>query len=119
MRTYRALLAAILAAFILGAPDPLPAQTTTGSIRGYVTAEGGAAIVGADVRARNTATGVERMGTTNTRGFYSLSGLVPGQFALAVRHIGHRTMGRTVQGPMGQDRTVDFALAASAVELEE
>src|SRR5687768_442855 len=119
MRTYRALLAAILAAFILGAPDPLPAQTTTGSIRGYVTAEGGAAIVGADVRARNTATGVERMATTNTRGFYSLSGLVPGQYALAVRHIGHRPMGQTVQVQIGQDLTLNFSLAASAVQLEE
>src|SRR5688572_17923089 len=119
MRTYRALLAAILAAFILGAPDPLAAQTTTGSIRGYVTAEGGAAIVGADVRARNTATGVERMATTNTRGFYSLSGLVPGQYALAVRHIGHRPMGQTVQVQIGQDLTLNFSLATSAVQLEE
>src|SRR5688572_8150352 len=119
MRTYRALLAAILAAFILGAPDPLAAQTTTGSIRGYVTAEGGAAIVGADVRARNTATGVERMATTNTRGFYSLSGLVPGQYALAVRHIGHRPMGQTVQVQIGQDLTLNFSMATSAVQLEE
>ena len=119
MRTYRALLAAILAVFVLGAADPLPAQTTTGSIRGYVTAEGGAAIVGADVRARNTATGVERMATTNTRGFYSLSGLVPGQYALAVRHIGHRPMGQTVQVQIGQDLTLNFSLTASAVQLEE
>ena len=119
MRTYRALLAAILAAFVLGAADPLPAQTTTGSIRGYVTAEGGAVIVGADVRARNTATGVERMATTNTRGFYSLSGLVPGQYALAVRHIGHRPMGQTVQVQIGQDLTLNFSLATSAVQLEE
>ena len=119
MRTYRALLAAVLAAFILGAAKPLPAQTTTGSIRGYVTAEGGAAIVGADVRARNTATGVERMATTNTRGFYSLSGLVPGQYALAVRHIGHRPMGQTVQVQIGQDLTLNFSLATSAVQLEE
>ena len=119
MRTYRALPAAFLAAFVLGAADPLPAQTTTGSIRGYVTAEGGAAIVGADVRARNTATGVERMATTNGRGFYSLSGLVPGQYALAVRHIGHRPMGQTVQVQIGQDLTLNFSLAASAVQLEE
>ena len=119
MRTYRALLAAFLAAFVLGAADPLPAQTTTGSIRGYVTAEGGTAIVGADVRARNTATGVERMATTNARGFYSLSGLVPGQYALAVRHIGHRPMGQTVQVQIGQDLTLNFSLAASAVQLEE
>ena len=119
MRTYRALLAAFLAVFVLGAADPLPAQTTTGSIRGYVTAEGGAAIVGADVRARNTATGVERMATTNARGFYSLSGLVPGQYALAVRHIGHRPMGQTVQVQIGQDLTLNFSLATSAVQLEE
>jgi hypothetical protein len=119
MRTYRALLAAILAATVLGAADPLPAQTTTGSIRGYITAEGGTAIVGADVRARNTATGVERMATTNARGFYSLSGLVPGQYALAVRHIGHKPVGRTVQVQIGQDLTLNFGLETSAVQLEE
>ena len=49
MRTYRTLLAALLAFLALPAATPLLAQTTTGSIRGYVTADNGVAIVGADV----------------------------------------------------------------------
>jgi hypothetical protein len=59
------------------------------------------------------------MATTNARGFYLLSGLVPGQYALAVRHIGHRPMGQTVQVQIGQDLTLNFSLATSAVQLEE
>ena len=119
MRTYRTLLAALLACLALPAATPLLAQTTTGSIRGYVTAENGVAIVGADVRARNAATGIERMATSNARGFYSLPGLVPGQYALAVRHIGHKPVGQTVQVQIGQDLTLNFGLVTSAVQLEE
>ena len=119
MRTYRTLLAALLACLAVPAATPLLAQTTTGSIRGYVTAESGVAIVGADVRARNAATGVERMATSNARGFYSLPGLVPGQYALSVRHIGHKPVGQTVQVQIGQDLTLNFGLVTSAVQLEE
>ncbi len=119
MRIYRTLVAAILASVVLPTAGPLLAQTTTGSIRGYITADNGAAIAGADVRARNAATGVERAATSNARGFYSLPGLVPGQYALAVRHIGHKPVGRTVQVQIGQDLTLNFSLETSAVQLEE
>jgi len=119
MRTLRTLVAAVLASFALPAAGPLLAQTTTGSIRGYVTADNGTAIDGADVRARNTATGVERAATSNAKGFYSLSGLVPGQYALAVRHIGHKPVGQAVTVRIGQDLTLNFTLETSAVRLEE
>lgn len=119
MRRYRTLVAAVLVAFVLPAAGPLLAQTTTGSIRGYVTADNGALIVGAEVRARNAATGVERAATSNPRGFYSLPGLVPGEYALAVRHIGHKPVGQTVQVRIGQDLTLNFSLETSAVVLEE
>ena len=95
------------------------AQTTTGSIRGYITADNGTPIEGADIRARNTATGVERAASSNARGFYSLPGLVPGEYALAVRHIGHKAVGRTVQVRIGQDLTLNLPLETSAVQLEE
>jgi len=113
------LVAAILASFVLPAAGPLLAQTTTGSIRGYLSADNGSAIEGADVRARNMATGVERTATSNARGFYSLPGLVPGQYALAVRHIGNKPVGQTVQVRIGQDLTLNFSLETSAVQLEE
>jgi hypothetical protein len=115
----RGLLAVGLAMATLTVVQPLGAQTTTGSIRGYVTAEGGIAIGGADVRARNAATGVERTATSNARGFYSLPGLVPGEYALSVRHIGNKPVGRTVQVQIGQDLTLNFSLETSAVQLEE
>ncbi len=110
---------AVLVFAFISAARPLAAQTTTGSIRGYVTDEKGAPIVGADVKARSTTTGVERMATSNPKGFYSLPGLVPGEYALAVRHIGHAPVGRTVVVQIGQDLTLNFSLTASAVQLEE
>jgi hypothetical protein len=119
MRIFRALAAALLAASMLPEAQPLLAQTTTGSIRGYITTDNATPLVGADVRARNTATGVERVATTNTRGFYSLPGLVPGTYAWSVRHIGHRPVGRTVTVQIGQDLTLSMTLEASAVQLEE
>lgn len=119
MRIYQALVAALVASFALPAAAPLLAQTTTGSIRGYVTADNGAAIEGADIRARNTATGVERAASSNARGFYSLPGLVPGEYAIAVRHIGHKAVGQTVTVRIGQDLTLNYSLETSAVQLEE
>jgi len=99
--------------------SPVAAQTSTGSIRGYITAEAGVPILLAEVRARNTATGVERSASSNARGFYSLAGLVPGEYALSVRHIGHGPVGQTVQVQIGSDLTLSFALVASAVQLAE
>ncbi|MFN2324825.1 MAG: TonB-dependent receptor domain-containing protein [Gemmatimonadales bacterium] len=98
---------------------PVAAQTSTGSIRGYITAVDGTPIPLAEVRARNLATGVERSASSNARGFYSMAGLVPGQYALSVRHIGHRPVGQTVQVQIGRDLTLNIALTAAAVQLAE
>jgi len=113
------LLAAVLMFALLPAVRPLAAQTTTGSVRGYIRGDNGAPIVAAEVRARNTATGTVRLATTNPKGFYALSGLVPGSYALEVRSIGFRPAGRTERVAIGQDLSLDFTLVASAVQLEE
>lgn len=117
-RLYR-LLAAVLLFAVLPVVRPLAAQTTTGSIRGYIRGDNGSPIVAADVRARNLATGTTRAATTNARGFFALSGLVPGSYALEVRSIGFKPAGRTERVAIGQDLTLDFTLVASAVQLEE
>src|SRR5690242_21321810 len=55
------------------------AQTTTGSIRGYVTNTAGAPLTGAQLQARNVSNGVMRFATSRDNGFYTLPGLTPGR----------------------------------------
>lgn len=108
----------VLAATALLA-GPAAAQTSTGSIRGTVTDSAGAPLVGADVVALNTASGAQRNATTNSRGFYSLSGLTPARYQLTVRQIGSAPAARSVQVQVGQTLTLDIRLAPVALQLEE
>ncbi len=110
--------ALVLAATVLP-PGRVSAQTSTGSVRGTVSDSAGAPLVGAEVVALNTATGVQRTAATNTRGFYSLAGLAPASYRLTVRRIGNAPEARQTQVQVGQVLTIDFRLATSAVELAE
>jgi hypothetical protein len=64
---------------------PLPAQTLYGTLVGNITDPGGLAVVGATVRAVQTATGLERETKTNERGAFVFSDLQPGSYELTVR----------------------------------
>lgn len=108
----------IVSAIVALSWAPLHAQTTTGSVRGYVRDSGGGALSGANLEARNTATGAVRTATSQADGGYTFSGLVPGVYELVVRHIGHSPQGRRVTVQIGATLTLDFALAAGAVQLE-
>ena len=107
----------LAAASLLG--GPVAAQTSTGSIRGTVTDSAGAPLAGAEVVAVSTASGVQRNAGTNSRGFYSLSGLTPATYQLSVRHIGSAPAARSVQVQVGQTLTLDFGLASTALQLQE
>jgi outer membrane receptor protein involved in Fe transport len=96
---------------------PLHAQTTTASVRGYVRDSSGGVLVGANLEARNTATGAQRAATTQADGGYTFSGLVPGVYEIVVRHIGHSPQGRRLTVQIGATLSLDFALAAGAVQL--
>jgi hypothetical protein len=61
-----------------------PAQETRGQILGRVTDPSGAVVVGADVTALNTATGVSSSGVTNGTGDYTLPFLVAGSYDITV-----------------------------------
>ncbi len=112
----RALVAAVLlAAFAASAG----AQTSTGSIRGEVLDENGAAVAGADIRARNTASGVERSTRSNERGGYALPGLVPAEYDIQVRRIGNQPQASRVTVGIGQTLTLNYTLATSAVQVAD
>jgi hypothetical protein len=97
----------------------LLAQTSTASIRGTVTDSARVPIAGAEVLARDLASGVQRSSTTNDRGFYSLGGLTPATYELTVRHIGSAPTTRQVRAQVGQTLTLDFRLAPTTVQLQE
>src|SRR3989440_1702290 len=107
----------VVAVLLILAPT-LNAQTTTGTVRGYVKDQTGAAIADAEVQARNPATGLQRVTTSRTDGSYILPGLAPATYELSVRHIGSTPQQRQVVVQIGATQVVDFNLQAGGVELQ-
>jgi hypothetical protein len=102
---------------LLLATDRAAAQTTTGTIRGYVRDSSGAPLAAAEVQAKNVGTGVARTATTNSDGSYALPGLAPAAYDLTTRHIGHSPQARRVTVQIGSTALEDFTLRAGAIEL--
>ena len=98
--------------------SPLEAQTSTGSVRGYVRAAGGTPVANAQVVARNPATNQQRGVTTSEDGAYTLGGLRPGVYDLSVRRIGFAPQNRTVTVQVGQTLDVNFEVGQTATQLE-
>src|SRR5216110_2106789 len=94
------------------------AQTSTGSIRGYVTDSSGAALEGARVTAVSALNGTQRDVTTQARGFYAMLGLTPGEYDVTARQIGMAPQRIHVRVLIGEVYPLDFKLAPSAIQVE-
>src|SRR5438445_799010 len=105
-------------AFVVIAAPAAVAQTSTGSIRGYVTDSGGTPIAGARVTAVNTQTSAQREVTTQSNGFYALLGLVPTEDEVTARQIGMAPQKLRVRVLIGEVFPLDLKLAATAVQVE-
>ncbi|OLD85832.1 MAG: hypothetical protein AUG85_12200 [Gemmatimonadetes bacterium 13_1_20CM_4_66_11] len=103
---------------LLSLPLSLCAQTTTGTVRGYVKDQNGAPVADAELSARQTETGILRSATTRSDGSYIIPGLVPGNYELAVRKIGFGPQRRQVVVQIGATSPVDVTMQAGAVELQ-
>ena len=114
-RFTRTLVASTMALAIASAA--LGAQTTTGSVRGYVTTADGQPATGATVTATNVANGAARSGVASDRGFYVLTGLVPGEYTVSVRRVGLQPESRRQTVGIGQTIQLDLRLAAVATQL--
>src|SRR5437764_9999440 len=102
---------------VVTAPAAL-SQTSTGSIRGYVTDSSGNAVAGARVMAVNPATTAQREVATQSNGFYAILGLVPAEYDVTARQIGMAPQKLRVRVLIGEVFPLDFKLAASAVQIE-
>jgi hypothetical protein len=103
---------------LLASPLSLSAQTTTGTIRGYVKDQNGTPVADGEIQARQTETGVLRSTSTRADGSYILPGLPPANYELSVRKIGFSPQRRPVVVQIGATLSADFTLQAGAVELK-
>ena len=93
------------------------AQTTTGTVRGTVTGQGGAALPDVQVSARNVQNGIPRGTQSREDGTYVLPGLLPGEYDFTVRRIGYSPITRRVVVQIGATQIQNFSLSAQAVTL--
>jgi hypothetical protein len=88
----------------------------TGEISGIVTDPAGAAIPGARVSIRETATGARRAAETNAEGVYAAPALLPGEYTIAIQREGFKQAARTgLQLQVGQQLRLDFRMEIGAV----
>ena len=69
---------------------PVFAQTFRGKIVGTITDPQGAVVAGANVKARNTGTGIERLTTTDEAGNYAIAELPIGDYEVSIDVTGFR-----------------------------
>ena len=109
--------AALAVALLAMTVNLAQAQTSTGSVRGYVRGPGNLPMGGAIVTARHTEMNTTRGTNSNDAGFYNLAGLRPGSYELSVRRLGAAPQTRTIRVLIGQTLDIDFELAETAVTL--
>ena len=80
----------MLIGFVLVAAISAFPQGTNATLSGTVVDPSGARVVGAQIAAENTRTGVALTGVTNEAGVYSFSGVQPGTYRMTAEAAGFR-----------------------------
>ncbi len=110
----RTLIVSVLA---LAATVHLSAQATaTGTILGTVTDPTHAVIVGSQVTATNTETGIARTTTTGTAGVYTLESLSPGHYSVKATKEGFSAGVAKFELLVGQSITTNIVLKPGSVD---
>jgi Carboxypeptidase regulatory-like domain/TonB dependent receptor len=102
-----------LTAIILSA-SPAGAQSTA-TVQGTVLDTQSAAVPGATVVVRNTATGVERTLVTDATGSFVAASLPPGPYQVEISLQGFQTQSREITLQVSQTRALDIQLGVAAV----
>jgi hypothetical protein len=102
---------------VLAASGPVWAQLGTGSIEGSVIDPTGAVLPDAQVTVRNTATGVERVLTTDAGGRYRAVALEPGNYSVKASKSGFKTGEHTgIQVTVGSTTSGRFLQVGATTE---
>ena len=116
VRATAALFAAI--AMLLFVSHSAIAQTTTSTIRGTVTTEGGDPVEGADIVATNVASGFTYTTTSRANGSFSLGGLTPGSYSILVASLAYEVAADQVSVQVGQTLDLNFRVTPTSVLTE-
>jgi Carboxypeptidase regulatory-like domain/TonB dependent receptor/TonB-dependent Receptor Plug Domain len=115
-RTHSQLLYAFLT--LLLALTAYAQSSTTATIRGRVTNQGGAGQAGAEINAVNTQSGFVQTVHAGPDGAFLLGGLQPGEYNIVVAAAGFEPRNETVRVLVGQNLTMEFVLTPTAVVNE-
>ena len=109
----RAFVCALVIALLIGGAGAvrLAGQGATASIQGTVTDQSGAAVPGAEVQVKNTATGATQTATSDPAGRFNVADLPVGSYELQASKMGFSTVVRRgVTLTVGAQDVVDFSL---------
>lgn len=98
--------------FVLAAPRA-PAQVSSATLKGRITAGTAPAAAGTEVTATNTANGFSYRTLTKPDGSYVLTGLSPGSYQIAVAGTGSK---EPITLAVGESASLDFETATPAQE---
>ncbi|HEX2718492.1 MAG TPA: carboxypeptidase regulatory-like domain-containing protein [Gemmatimonadaceae bacterium] len=93
------------------------AQTSTGTVRGTITGDGGVPMPNVQIGARNVETGVQRGTMSGDNGTYVLPGIAPGTYDMTVRRIGHTPQTRRVVVQIGATQIQNFTVSSQPTQL--
>lgn len=104
----------ILIGFVLLFSVSVAAQQARGTLRGVITDELGAVIVGANVTLTD-ATGVQKKTTTNGEGVYTFAGLAPGSYKIQAVSPGFTQSDETAVEIKGGRQSLDITLKVMTI----
>src|SRR6266576_2414877 len=99
----------------LGSGNAFAQATASGTIQGTVTDQTSAVVSGAQVEAKNKATGVTRTTTSNETGVYEFELLPVGIYTVKVTKSGFAGVAQTIEILIGQTATVNVELKTGSV----
>jgi Carboxypeptidase regulatory-like domain len=105
-------------ALTLLAPQAAVAQADLGAISGTVSDASGAVVPRATVTLKNTATGAQRVSTTNAQGEYSVTQLPAADYSLNVEAAGFTTSTQNFTLTVGSTRAINVKLGVSGGQTE-
>ncbi len=99
-------------------PQAHAQQVATATLNGRITDPQGAAIAGAEVTAKQKATGLQRAAGTNSEGFFTITNLPPGTYEVQVKASEFKTQTYSeVVLEVGQSRSLDTMLVVGGSAL--